>query len=88
MRHWNHRILKRVICRRDTSEDVYGVHECHYDSQGKIWSCSEEPCAAVAESLDELRGELERMQRAFKSPVLDYDKLPEPGAMAEESEGE
>jgi len=67
---------------------IFGIHECFYDSKGKVWSVSEDPLPLVADSVDELKVELEHMSRAFKSPVLDYDKLPEAGALADEPEEE
>jgi hypothetical protein len=36
--------------------------------------------------LEELQADLERMQHAFNSPVLDYDKLPDPDAVDEPEE--
>lgn len=86
MRHWNYRILKRVIQPSPNSgnepEDDFGIYECYYDRQGRIHSFSTEPRPVAASSLAELKDEISRMARAFKSPVLDYDKLPEPGALS------
>lgn len=80
MRHWNYRVIKRV----HETEEAFGIHECYYDSAGLIHSVTENPCPVVAESMAELRDLLDRMKRALNSPVLDFDKLPEPGALSEE----
>lgn len=88
MRHWNYRVLKRVVqpLRESGSEpeDMYGIHECYYDSKGKLYSFSADPIPVVANTLEDLKDNLDRMARAFSSPVLDYNKLPEPGAVVEE----
>ena len=90
MRHWNYRVLRRVIQPlpgvNSSPEDEYGIYEAYYDSTGKIHSISKDPMFPLGDTLDELKANLERMKRAFKSPVLDYEKLPEPGALSEEDD--
>lgn len=90
MRHWNYRVLRRVIQPLPNSgnepEDDFGIYECYYDLAGKIHSFSTDPRPVVAGSIADLKDEISRMARAFKSPVLDYDKLPEPGALSAEQD--
>jgi hypothetical protein len=80
MKHWNYRVVKQ--------ESVFGVYECYYDSAGRIHSCSKDACPATGDTLDELKATLERMQRAFKSPTLNFEELPEPNALADEEDVE
>lgn len=88
MRHWNYRVVRRVTGSGDESSVVYAIHECYYDSQGKVCSFSEKPSAACGETLEELCADLDRMANAFNSPVLEYANLPETGARVGESSEE
>lgn len=92
MKHWNYRVIKRVRPAIPSlaaePEDDFGIYECYYDTKGLICSFSTEPRPVAADTLDELKVEIQRMSRAFKSPVLDYDKLPEPGALSAEEDSD
>ena len=82
MRHWNFRVIKRETVDGAT----YGIYECYYDSNGRIYSISENSIAPQGETIVDLQDEISRMARAFKSPVLNHTELPENGAEAEETD--
>lgn len=60
----------------------YAIHEAYYDDNDKVWSITQDPIAARGDSKCEVIGDLVRMlSDARRSPVLDYDKVPESGAV-------
>jgi hypothetical protein len=44
----------------------------YYDDDGEIWGCSEEPVRLGADSLEDLREDLENYDYALEFPVLEY----------------
>ncbi len=68
---WDYRILKRTY---STGEIGYGIYEVFYNGKGKPWLCSEYPCGAYGDTIEELQQDLKWMLEALDQPVLDYDK--------------
>ena len=78
MSHWNHRVVKRMF---EGGESCFGIHEVYYDENNKVWAISSEPDEVSGDTLDDLKQTLEWMQASLNAPVLDYDKIPEEGAI-------
>jgi hypothetical protein len=79
MSHWNHRVVKRTF---EGGEVIYAIHEAYYDDNKKVWAITEEGVDAHGETMEELKQSLEWMQKALEAPILDYDKIPEEGAIS------
>jgi len=76
---WNYRVVKK---KQPGGSFFYAIHEAYYDDKGKVWSITEHSIAGRGDSKCEVIGDLVRMlSDARRSPVLDYDKVPEPGAV-------
>ena len=80
---WNYR---RVLRQYENGESEIAIHEAYYDSEGRVWAITTEPaqvCAILgeSESEDPLRDVLIMMLKALDKPVLDFDGIPEPGAI-------
>ena len=84
MSHWNYRIVRSVF----GEEETFAIHEAYYDDKGRVWAISKEPDGVQAETYDALGKVLLLMQGAFVQPVLDYDAIPEPGAISPHATGE
>lgn len=71
---WNYRVVRYRKARPD---DWLAVHSAFYNDgvppDGKPHSISVTSIAPQGESLDELKSDLEKMQRALELPILDYD---------------
>lgn len=63
---WNYRIVKTAF----EQGDRYAIHEVYYDAHGNPTSRTAEPCCPIGETLEELRAEMERYQKAMEKPVL------------------
>jgi hypothetical protein len=61
---WHYRVIRKA--------GRYGVHEVYSDEDGEIWGCSEEPVRVEAESLEDLREDLEYYDYALELPALEY----------------
>ena len=81
MSHWNHRVVRRVY---ENGTILLGIHEAFYDDQGLVRAITTDPVAPLVEppdeGLDDLKKVLGWMLKACEQPVLDFDKIPEPGA--------
>jgi hypothetical protein len=76
---WNYRVVKRKL---PGGSFFYAIHEAYYDDAGKVWSITQDPIPGRGDSKCEVIGDLVRMlSDARKSPVLDYDNVPEAGAV-------
>ena len=62
-------------------EDLYGIHEAYYDENGKVFAITEESTGPSGNTLEELKQSLEWMEKSLEHPILDYDKIPEEGAI-------
>lgn len=52
--------------------DIYAIHEVHYDEQGLPTQCSIDPVAPVATNTDDLTKTLVHYVSALTKPVLPY----------------
>ena len=66
---WNYRLVRK----QTEHEDVVGVHEVYYNSDGEPRSCTKKPVGIQRESIEELEKELFCMKQAFEKPVLNYE---------------
>ncbi len=64
---WNYRIVKK--------ENVYGIHEAFYDSDGKIEAITENAVNPHGETKDDLIEDLDLMLRAVFKDVIDYESV-------------
>jgi hypothetical protein len=53
----------------------YGIYEVYYNKDGDITAITEAPIEPIANSFEELRGEMGHMMSALGKPVLDYDEI-------------
>lgn len=75
---WGYRLVRRVV----EGKDTFAVHEAFYDAEGRVWSVTEEPIAPCGETRDEALADLATMLAdALRASVLDFDTIPEPGAV-------
>ena len=65
---WNYRVVKYG----EPLEEVYLIHEVHYNKRGKIEGWSDGEMRPLGSSLKELRGDLKQMTQALKLPVLQH----------------
>lgn len=68
---WNFRVMKCV----HKGETCFRIHEVYYktNSDSEVDGYTEDGVAALGETVDELREELQRMLLALDKPVLDYE---------------
>lgn len=87
---WNYRIVKRTLRDEDGNalDVAYYFVEAFYDENGKVCDISEDPQHSYGETVSELRLDWIRKVRAFTLPILDYDNIPEPGALPFEGNDE
>jgi hypothetical protein len=78
---WNHRVVKRTYSTEKYSEDYFSIHEAYYDENGKIFAITDSGVPPGGESLEDLKWSVEQMKKALDHPVLDYDSIPEEGAI-------
>lgn len=70
MMTWNHRVIKR----KDGDKEYFGIHEVHYDENGKPGACTENAISIdYYESLADVLWVLDRMREALDKPVLNYE---------------
>lgn len=62
---WNYRVVVRTV----DDEIEYGIHECYYEPTG--WTAN--PVPVVAESVEGLRDQLNRMLLALEKDVIGGD---------------
>ena len=84
---WNYRLCFRTVSYPvvddkdynlvvDTLEETqYGVVETYYNDDGEIAFTSAEFQLPYGETLEELKANFDRMQKAFELPVLDLDNI-------------
>ncbi len=83
---WNHRVVQTTHKFGDETFHTFGIHECYYDENGKIWAASMEPEALTADDVEGLKWSLDKIRKAFESPVLNLEDIPEEGAVSPASE--
>ncbi len=87
---WNYRVVRKKNVSHDPSTNkertdyTYAIHEAYYDKNGFAGSITREPVEPSGENIEELRHSWVMMAEAFGKPVLDYEKIPEPGYQREE----
>lgn len=62
---WNHRIY--------FDGEVYGIHETHYNENGKPYAITEEPITISADTIEGLEWQLNKIKKCFEKPVLTKD---------------
>jgi hypothetical protein len=71
---WNYRVVKTVTKIPLGDTDIsYGIHEVYYDDNGDIVNISESLAHPISDDLEGLKWNLERMMKACKKPVIDYN---------------
>jgi hypothetical protein len=82
---WNYRVVRRKYIRVDSTDKkkkvdyTYAIHEAFYDKKGHVGAITKDPVEPFGENIEELRHSWVTMAEAFGQPILDYDKVPEPG---------
>ena len=81
MKAWYNERLMKLPADQPEIVYTYQIHEAYYDKQGKVHAITEEEVGPSGESLEELQASFELYKKALEKPVLDYDSIPEPGAL-------
>jgi hypothetical protein len=82
---WNYRVVRKKHCWHDSRINqervsyAYGIHEAFYDEDHHAGAITENPVEPFGDTIEELRHAWLMMAEAFGQPILDYDKIPEPG---------
>jgi len=71
--HWNHRVIRKELEYDCETFVTFGIYEVYY-TEGKPTACTVEMMKPHGETLDELKQDLERFQKALEHPVLDFHK--------------
>lgn len=91
---WNYRVVKKLYGKRDEKGKIlepdseynstsYGIHEVYYDENNKAFMCTQDAVEPFGDTVEELMKCWLMMAEAFNKPILDYDKIPEEGAIDE-----
>ena len=67
---WNHRVIKH----KDGGYDFFQIHEVYYKEDGEVDGYTLKGASAGGNTLDELRGELQRMLDSLDKEVLIYEE--------------
>lgn len=88
---WNYRIIRKKV----GEAYQYGIHEAYCDINGKVWAITENPLDVVAfkewAETDQdtpeamIKQTLEWMMKACDKPILDWENIPEDGAISPDS---
>ena len=75
--YWNYRVFRKVYkSPAGFTEAYYNIHSVHYREDGKAIGWSSDPVYAHGcDEFSEIEVDLELMQRAFKNPIVDTEKL-------------
>ena len=82
---WNYRVVRKrnkyidPTNKKERIDYTYAIHEAYYDEKGHVGAITQEPVEPFGENIEELRHSWVMMAEAFGKPMLDYDKIPEPG---------
>lgn len=76
---WNYRVVRRL----EPHGKTYGIHEVFYDDAGKAFACTENPgrIGGFESEWDVIVTLRQMLKNALHLPALDYDKIPEDGAV-------
>lgn len=68
---WNYRVMRHEQKAADVEEITYHFHEVHYNEDDSVRSWTQEPCAPMGETLEELSGDIAWFIAALAKPILD-----------------
>jgi hypothetical protein len=73
---WNYRIIRRKFVSDIVPDGEYshGIHEVYYDEAKQPYTWSTNPIAPRGETLEDIKGDINLMQKAFNLPVLEETK--------------
>lgn len=75
---WNYRLVRHRV----KGETFYEIHEAYIDKNGKVHSITKNGVAPYGDTRDEVLKVLARMMNdILRAPTLDYNKIPEKGAI-------
>jgi hypothetical protein len=77
---WNHRVVETEHIIGDEIHYTYGVHECYYDNNGLVHSCTSTPINVSGDTVKDLKWLMPQLIKAFDAPVLKLKNIPEEGA--------
>lgn len=84
MTSFDYRIMRRVY-RKPASDEIldtqYYIVEATYDENGKVFMASQEPEGPYGGTVSDLMLAWMELIEAFNKPILDYDNIPEEGAV-------
>lgn len=79
---WNYRLVKKEFKHEGKVLDTcYYIVEAFYDSNGKVTMITQEPEGPSGENISDLLASYIMLAEAFKAPILNFDQIPEPGAV-------
>ncbi|MCI0460317.1 MAG: hypothetical protein L0Z62_25470 [Gemmataceae bacterium] len=70
---WNYRVIEHDAPESDLGN--FGIHEVHYDEEGRVTTWTENAVAVAAETVEALGEELDIMRQALAKPVLKESEL-------------
>ncbi len=82
---WNYRVIRKKniyhdsLSKKERIDYMYAIHEAYYDKNGFVGAITQDPIEPFGENIEELRHSWVIMAEAFTKPILDYEKIPEPG---------
>lgn len=66
-RYWNYRIVEKA--------GTFGIHEVYYENGKPVMVSVEAMTLGCFESVDDLKGDLELLNKALEKPVLKYSDI-------------
>lgn len=83
MGYWNYRLVRhREELPGDQEAELIEMHEAYYDSNGKVWAVTSAGIPVHGETKEIALECLEMMRKAFEKPILEFEGIPEEGAVA------
>ena len=81
--HWNYRLARKrrehIYKEKIKVTYDYFIVEAYYDNNGKVGMITTDATSLFGENVEQLADGFVKMKEAFYAPILDYDKIPEPG---------
>lgn len=73
---WNYRLCKETYNKGTEHEEIaFTIREVYYKEDGSISSYTENTASLLAESPEDMKWALEKMQEALNKEVVDLDTL-------------
>lgn len=75
---WNYRVIHRYLRSEISPDEIeyYAIHSVYYDeTDGSVVGYSEEPLPLCADTLEELKADVEHVAEALNKPMLEYGKI-------------